>query len=382
MDDQKHHYLYSCRECSVRQRCIEGKQLSPGIRLTIARAFESHTDTLEMWELLQQDCLLAREAREQAARKKPATSALVRRLRRARQPVEEEPATPPPAPPPEPVIEPEAEPVLPVEPVIPPSAPRVEPTLPIAEAEPVPRRREAKPKPAPPTKVLSFGLVVASTQRWVRLPVEGTLVLGRCESGLGSPADVDLTYDERGVQSVSRHHARLTGRGNQHWIEDMGSTNGTFLNDRRLPMGEKVQLAPGDKIMLGRCLLTYQVLPDWVAGPDVRVPHIAILTLTHTGYHIRLPARSPLVLGRPDPAAGYTPDVDLSNAGDMARHVSRRHARLTARGGLHFIEDIGSTIGTRLNGQVLRMGDPPALLHPGDQVWLGGCVVAYEWKLS
>ncbi len=49
--------------------------------------------------------------------------------------------------------------------------------------------------------------------------------------------------------TVSAHHARLSYHHNQWWVEDLGSTNGTFLNDR-LVTGPTV-IARGDQLGCG-----------------------------------------------------------------------------------------------------------------------------------
>jgi pSer/pThr/pTyr-binding forkhead associated (FHA) protein len=215
----------------------------------------------------------------------------------------------------------------------------------------------------------------------VRLPSEGEIVLGRFEQGFSRPPDVDLAFDDGEIPSVSRRHALVTGRNNRHWIEDMGSTNGTYLNGRKLSLGESEQLAPNNRILLGRCRLVYAPLPDWILEPDPGIAHDCILTVTHTGHQLELPDKSELMMGRSDPSVNYTPDVDLGVAGEISMYVSRRHARLTMHSGKHFLQEAGSAAGTRLNGKPVRVGDQPVLLHPGDQIWLGGCVVAYEWRL-
>jgi len=48
---------------------------------------------------------------------------------------------------------------------------------------------------------------------------------------------------------VSRHHARVTIRSNQYWLEDLNSTNGTFLNEIRI--FEPAVVRPGDTIRVG-----------------------------------------------------------------------------------------------------------------------------------
>jgi pSer/pThr/pTyr-binding forkhead associated (FHA) protein len=49
--------------------------------------------------------------------------------------------------------------------------------------------------------------------------------------------------------SASRHHARLFERDGQWWVEDLGTRNGTWLNDR--PVTAASNLQPGDRIRLG-----------------------------------------------------------------------------------------------------------------------------------
>jgi hypothetical protein len=58
---------------------------------------------------------------------------------------------------------------------------------------------------------------------------------------------------------VSRHHAKLTRRaGGGYEVQDMGSTNGTFVDGKRLG-GETVQLSPGQALMVGsNVTMTYQ----------------------------------------------------------------------------------------------------------------------------
>ena len=48
---------------------------------------------------------------------------------------------------------------------------------------------------------------------------------------------------------ISRRHARLTFQGGKYVLEDLGSTNGTFVNGRRV---RKAALVAGDKLKVGR----------------------------------------------------------------------------------------------------------------------------------
>ncbi len=52
---------------------------------------------------------------------------------------------------------------------------------------------------------------------------------------------------------ASQQHARLFGRQGGWYVEDLGSTNGTFVNDQRLAAPALVQ--PGDRIRVGTTML-------------------------------------------------------------------------------------------------------------------------------
>ena len=54
---------------------------------------------------------------------------------------------------------------------------------------------------------------------------------------------------------VSRLHCRLTASNDALEVEDLKSTNGTFVNDQRI---ERATLANGDRLRVGRFELTVQ----------------------------------------------------------------------------------------------------------------------------
>jgi hypothetical protein len=84
--------------------------------------------------------------------------------------------------------------------------------------------------------------------------------IGRWDADNGIFPDVDLdAYDPDA--KVSRRHARISFRGNIHMIEDLGSTNGTFLNrGRRLLPGSPQVLSEGDEIIVGKTFLRFHVV--------------------------------------------------------------------------------------------------------------------------
>ena len=52
--------------------------------------------------------------------------------------------------------------------------------------------------------------------------------------------------------SVSRVHAKIQRNEGKYFVRDLNSTNGTFLNERRLRINERVQIQPGDTIAFAR----------------------------------------------------------------------------------------------------------------------------------
>jgi pSer/pThr/pTyr-binding forkhead associated (FHA) protein len=70
--------------------------------------------------------------------------------------------------------------------------------------------------------------------------------------GRGSGNDVNLARDEY----ASSNHARVEPRRDGVWVEDVGSTNGTYLNGTRLTHAKR--LTPGDILRVGETELRYE----------------------------------------------------------------------------------------------------------------------------
>lgn len=67
---------------------------------------------------------------------------------------------------------------------------------------------------------------------------------------IGRGADCELRVDDT---YASNQHARLFGRNGAWYVEDLGSTNGTFVNDQKLAAPAQIQ--PGDKIRVGTTMM-------------------------------------------------------------------------------------------------------------------------------
>ena len=80
--------------------------------------------------------------------------------------------------------------------------------------------------------------------------VRPTVTLGRNSQEEGAP-HLDLSEYGAAEEGVSRKHARITRLNATVMIEDLGATNGTFVNDERLQHMKPYVLCDGDAIRLG-----------------------------------------------------------------------------------------------------------------------------------
>ena len=85
-----------------------------------------------------------------------------------------------------------------------------------------------------------------------RFSVQGKLSLGRStDNAVVFPQD---------MLEVSRRHCEFTASGGRLFVQDLGSTNGTFVNRSfRLVPGQPVELNPGDRITLGSLSDSFRV---------------------------------------------------------------------------------------------------------------------------
>ena len=84
--------------------------------------------------------------------------------------------------------------------------------------------------------------------------------IGRWDADNGIFPDVDLDAFDPDAK-VSRRHARILRRERAYFIEDLGSTNGTFVNrGRRLLPGSPQVLSEGDEIIVGKTFLRFRII--------------------------------------------------------------------------------------------------------------------------
>lgn len=125
---------------------------------------------------------------------------------------------------------------------------------------PTPAPVEAPPVAPPPVAVPVAALVIAETG--TELPLDfskGEVLIGRADPVSRVFPDVDLTPHGGYEAGVSRKHCRIIKQGDQFFLEDLQSTNGTKLNGRFIPPNQPQLLNDGDVLELGAFKVTFKV---------------------------------------------------------------------------------------------------------------------------
>jgi ABC-2 type transport system ATP-binding protein len=207
---------------------------------------------------------------------------------------------------------------------------------------------------------------------------------------IGRDQGADVVIADSGI---SPQHASFLLVAGGVAVEDLGSTNGTFVNGRRVTGSHELQ--PGDRIQLGATVL--EVRPPTLAAaegekaPSARrdtqvteaarvspspsatrhvtrtrqiptVPLLVFVAGQRAGSEV--PVGSQVVVGRDVGAADVILDEDPE--------ISRRHATFSPSGAGLTVQDLGSTNGTFVNGQ-RRTGT--VVLNTGDRVEFGATMI-------
>ncbi len=205
------------------------------------------------------------------------------------------------------------------------------------------------------------------------------VLLEGATASIGRARSNDICVAER---HVSRRHAVITYRNGIFMISDLGSANGTFVNDQRLEA--PFPLASGDVIRLfvPELLFSAMVTDEEQqhatrSGTLIRPPHVldrpylVVTSGPQEGAEFLL-ERDMLIVGRAAP--GAVCDIALQD-----RSVSRPHARLERLpdGSGWGVVDLGSANGTRINGQLIRPEVCCPLRH-GDVLAFGSTLLLFR----
>lgn len=190
-------------------------------------------------------------------------------------------------------------------------------------------------------------------------------------------------------KGVSRRHAQISMDGENCFITDLGSGNGTFLNGMRLRPEDKSLLRPGDRIAIdvydirfhqggvteaelsqeeitGSDILEVKLLKKVLTALDKEtVPSLEVLNGSAEGKKLYLTDElNEFAIGR-DPDCEFPINEYV---------ISRRHSQIIKRWGGIAIRDLESKNGTFVNNR--RVVEE--YLHDGDRVALGTIVFLFR----
>jgi len=168
-------------------------------------------------------------------------------------------------------------------------------------------------------------------------------------ASIGRSPSNDISIPER---HVSRQHAVIAFRDGIFMISDLGSANGTFVNDRRLE--DPFPLAHGDIIRLYVPILNFSAMVtdedqesarktgSLIVPPVGGAARLSVTSGAQEGHEFIL-ALDTMTVGRT--TQDKTWDIALQD-----RSVSRPHCRFTKQEKGWSVMDLGSANGTAVNG--------------------------------
>jgi pSer/pThr/pTyr-binding forkhead associated (FHA) protein len=164
-------------------------------------------------------------------------------------------------------------------------------------------------------RVISFYLPSRSEPLVSR---DATITIGRRDPKRKINPTIDLT-EERGAQlGVSRLHVEINYQNSRYYLKDMGSANGTWVNNSKLVPYQPHPIETGDQIRLGQlALLIHITTPQRGARSTSQK---LVETITDSSYSFRVTTSSNLALVQA--MGGFAPSI-LDGLADMMRNVER-----------------------------------------------------------
>ncbi|TAI47335.1 FHA domain-containing protein [Flagellimonas allohymeniacidonis] len=165
-------------------------------------------------------------------------------------------------------------------------------------------------------------------EKTVPLSENQTISLGR----KGHGADLELSD-----RMISRRHAEINMRHDGVFIQDLGSSNGTFVNNKRLEPNTWTKISFDDMIRLASESIQLK-------QKEVNNEKPSANPSKFIGFKQAIVAKGSLSIGRQS-----NNDIVLDDP-----TVTRQHAQLSFENGSFWIQDLGSTNKTYLNGKEVK----------------------------
>ena len=205
----------------------------------------------------------------------------------------------------------------------------------------------------------------------LKLPDGSIFKLEEDRITVGRDATNDITVEDA---RASSQHAEIRRAGEEMLVADLGSRNGTFVNENLVAMPRP--LSHGDVIRIGDAQLTFfnQVLPPRPSTGPIGLPDEPLQHPGGEGPGAKLSweGRS-LDIGTAPAKIGRDPIEASVTLDDKA--VSWIHAEISWHDDDHYLRDLGSRNGTFVNGELLAI---PRVLRSGDVIHVGNTDLTFE----
>ena len=184
------------------------------------------------------------------------------------------------------------------------------------------------------------------------------------------------SFEAAAVNRLSRRHARIFKEGESYYVTDLGSTNGTTLNNIDVK-DQPVELHSGDQLGFAELVFNVKLGADDETRVIAKIQPSPIQLLLHpahpdSGLNSIQVTEFPFLIGKTNQAfAG-----DIQTDPEEMNYLSRRHALIFHKHDDLYIEDLGSTNGTFVDGK--RLDEHALVLSDGDTIAIGGDHFVYD----
>lgn len=195
---------------------------------------------------------------------------------------------------------------------------------PAAKAEAAPATAAlVDPLPTRPPRTDTVMLLLPGNDKPLVFKNPEPILLGRRDESISFAPTVDLTRYYGVMMGVSRRHAEITMTDGRVFAQDLGSANGTWLNERRLEANKPYEMHNGDQLRLGQLLILIFLASSEsaVRPPGIETRKIDKMVLRR-GPHVSI-ARLADRETTNGPRSGVSPDYIATTFSDFLKALGQ-----------------------------------------------------------
>lgn len=208
---------------------------------------------------------------------------------------------------------------------------------------------------------------------------------------IGRGADNDIIIDN---SAISRHHAEIDVEDGHYIISDLNSTNGTFVNEKRIK--ERLKLMDGDKIIVGKHTIVFESENKMEGKADIA--DFAGTVILNTAQQRELLAKEQKSSG--STSIEKTAKLIIVQSGEQREHklnkdvtvigkspasdvvlrgflIPQTAVTIKREGGSYYITGYGGWIKVNVNGRIVGKNWK---LYPNDTIEIRNVKIIFQYK--